>query len=98
MLTPPAGPLQRRPSLAERPPVAFMPGLQSSEAYYPNTTARMLRGAVWERLLSRIGDAVMMHLLLYGSIFLALPNGCFLQVSGAPAPQVSLGVRGGGGG
>lgn len=80
---------QRRPSVPARAPVGFIPGLQSSEAYYPNTTARMLRGASWERLLSRIGDALMMHLLLHGSIFLSLPNGCFLQVSGAPAPQVS---------
>ena len=66
-----------------------MPGLQSSQAFYPNTTARMLRGAAWDCLLSRIGDALMMHLLLYGSIFVALPNGSFLQVSGVPAPQVS---------
>lgn len=80
--------LQRRPSVIAHPPVGFMPGLQSSEAHYPNTSARELRGAAWERLLSRVGDAVMVHLLLHASIFLALPNGCFLQVSGMPAPQV----------
>ena len=74
--------------MAGHVPAGFMPGLQSSEAYYPNTTARLLRGAPWARLLSRIGDALMMHLLLHGSIFLPLPNGCFLQASGMPAPQV----------
>lgn len=75
--------------MAARVSLGFMPGLQSSEAYFPNTTTRLLRGAVWERLLSRVGDALMMHLLLHSSIFVPLPNGSFLQVSGHPAPQVS---------
>ena len=66
----------------------FVPGLHHAEAYYPNTTAAALRGAPWQRLLSRVGDGVMMHLLLHCSLFLPLPNGCFLQASGTPVAQV----------
>ncbi len=66
----------------------FVPGLHHAEAYYPNTTAAALRGPPWQRLLSRVGDGVMMHLLLHCSLFLPLPNGCFLQASGTPLAQV----------
>ena len=68
----------------------FVPGLHHSEAYYPNTTNAALCGPAWERLLSRVGDGVMMHLLLHCSLFLPLPNGCFLQASGTPIAQVRL--------
>ena len=66
----------------------FVPGLHHAEAYYPNTTAAALRSPAWQRLLSRVGDGVMMHLLLHCYLFLPLPNGCFLQAAGAPAAQV----------
>ena len=80
--------LQRRPSMVAISSHGFVPGLHHAEAYYPNTTAAALRGLAWQRLLSRVGDGVMMHLLLHCSLFLPLPNGCFLQASGTPVAQV----------
>lgn len=49
----------------------------------------MLAGAPWERLLSRCGDAVMLHTLLHASLFAPLPRGCLLQLSGPPAAEVT---------
>jgi hypothetical protein len=39
-------------------------------------------------LLSRCGDALMLHLLLHASVFAPLPGGCLLQLSGLPAAEV----------
>eukprot|EP00736_Rhodelphis_marinus_P002063 Rmarinus@m.28339 len=50
----------------------------------PNTTTRLLTMPVWEQLLSRIGDAVMTHLLLNTALFCLLENECLLQVTGIP--------------
>ena len=63
-------------------------GLRTVEAFYPNTTANLLRHHAWERLLACIGDAAMLHLLQHASLFQPAPNGSWLQLSGAPAAQV----------
>ncbi len=63
-------------------------GLRTMEAFYPNTTANLLRHNAWERLLACIGDAAMLHLLQHASLFQPAPNGSWLQLSGAPAAQV----------
>jgi hypothetical protein len=42
----------------------------------------------WQQLLARIGDTLMLHLLLHTSIFLPLPNNSFLQVVGKPMHEV----------
>ena len=41
----------------------------------------------WQLLLSRIGDVLMLHLLMHAAIFKPLPNSCFLQLTGTPADQ-----------
>lgn len=76
--------LQRRPSSKAQ----FVQGLHRTEAYYPNTTIKQLRQPSWQLLLSRIGDSLMLHLLMHVTIFVPLPNGCYLQVNGLPAAQV----------
>lgn len=65
-----------------------MQGLYRTEAYYPNTTIKQLKQPSWQLLLSRIGDSLMLHLLMHVTIFVPLPNGCYLQVTGLPAAQV----------
>ncbi|XXQ38313.1 Telomerase reverse transcriptase [Plasmodiophora brassicae] len=47
-----------------------------------NTIRTHLQNRSWKRLLSRIGDDAMRQLLSRCSVFEALENGCFLQVSG----------------
>jgi hypothetical protein len=44
----------------------------------------VLQRPVWSLLLSRIGDAAMLHLLSHSFIFWPLANGCYLQLAGAP--------------
>ena len=78
--------LQRRPSTR----VQYVQGLHKTEAYYPNTTTKLLTGPAWQLLLSRIGDSLMLYLLMHATMFASLPNGCYLQLSGMPASQVSL--------
>jgi len=50
---------------------------------------RALDTSEWRLLLSRIGDQQMLRLLQECSIFLPLPNMCFLQVSGEPISKVA---------
>ena len=45
-------------------------------------------------LLSRCGDALMLHLLLHASVFAPLPGGCLLQLSGLPAAEVGVSLCG----
>ena len=63
-------------------------GLRTVEAFYPNTTANLLRHQAWEHLLACIGDAAMLYLLQHASLFQPAPNGSWLQLCGAPAAQV----------
>ncbi len=65
-------------------------GLFGTEVHHPNTTTDLLKGEPWQLLLSRIGDTLMLYLLMHTSLFLPLPNGCFLQVTGPPIAEVSL--------
>ncbi|EIM91098.1 uncharacterized protein STEHIDRAFT_48624 [Stereum hirsutum FP-91666 SS1] len=50
--------------------------------YYVNTIVTALQSSEWERLLKRVGEDVMLHLLTETSIFVALPNDCLCQVTG----------------
>lgn len=53
-----------------------------------NTRKTSAQLCVPQMLLSRCGDAPMLHLLLHASVFAPLPNGCLLQLSGLPAVEV----------
>ena len=52
-----------------------------------NSTAAQLEGSAWQLLLSRIGDTLMLFLLMHTSLFLPLPHGCYLQAAGACVAQ-----------
>ncbi|KAF9647962.1 hypothetical protein BDM02DRAFT_3072116, partial [Thelephora ganbajun] len=47
-----------------------------------NTIVNSLQGESWVRLLSRVGEDVLLHLFTGTSVFIPLPNGCLCQVTG----------------
>ena len=63
--------------------------MSTAEAYYPNSLTAQLLGPPWRLLLSRIGDTLMLYLLVHASLFARLPNGCALQLTGPPLQQVA---------
>ena len=62
--------------------------LQGIECFFPNTLLDQVLTPSWEALLSRIGDVLMMHVLLERVILIRLPNQCFQQISGLPLPDL----------
>ncbi|XP_034617377.1 telomerase reverse transcriptase isoform X3 [Trachemys scripta elegans] len=59
-------------------------------SYLPNTATETLRMSVlWETLLSRIGDDVMMYLLEYCAIFMLVPPSCSYQICGQPVYELT---------
>lgn len=52
--------------------------------YGKANNAKTMTSPAWELLLSRVGDTVMLHLLLSVSMFATLENGCYFQLSGEP--------------
>ncbi|XP_065897051.1 telomerase reverse transcriptase-like isoform X2 [Dysidea avara] len=59
-------------------------GTKNIESYYPNTISTYVNGQLWQKLLTRIGDDMMIYLLQNCSLFVKLDHGCFLQVTGPP--------------
>eukprot|EP00775_Hariotina_reticulata_P002141 gene2141-2460_t len=68
---------------------SFIPGLYHAQQQQANTSTALLLGAEWQQLLSRIGDELMLLLLLHSSIFVMLPGSNYLQVTGKPLHEVS---------
>ena len=68
---------------------ASVQSMPEVEAVQPNTTTHSLCIGPWEQLLSIIGDAAMLHLLLHTTLWQALPNGCYLQLTGPPVSKVA---------
>ncbi|KAM7175563.1 telomerase reverse transcriptase isoform 1-T1 [Macrochelys suwanniensis] len=59
-------------------------------SYLPNTATETLRMSVlWETLLSRIGDDVMMYLLEHCAIFMLVPPSCSYQICGQPVYELT---------
>ncbi|KAI0300909.1 hypothetical protein BC826DRAFT_890160, partial [Russula brevipes] len=50
--------------------------------FFVNTIVTALQEPDWERLLGRIGESAMLHLLTQASIFVPLPNECLCQLTG----------------
>ncbi|KAL4860163.1 Telomerase reverse transcriptase [Chlorella vulgaris] len=70
-----------------------VPGMATAESFHYNSTTASLCSPAWQLLLSRIGDTLMLYLLLNASMFTALPNACCLQLSGPPLSQVARAWR-----
>ncbi|XP_027575177.1 telomerase reverse transcriptase isoform X3 [Pipra filicauda] len=63
--------------------------LSNIYSYLPNTATETLRiSGLWETLLSRIGDDVMMYLLEHCAIFMLVPPSNCYQVCGQPVYEV----------
>lgn len=62
-------------------------GMHSAEQRSAHTATLTLFAPPWPLLLSRLGDALMLYLLLHACIFVPLPNRCYLQVAGPPVAQ-----------
>ncbi|XP_074063548.1 telomerase reverse transcriptase isoform X2 [Macrotis lagotis] len=59
--------------------------------YHPNTVTETISvSALWEILLSRIGDDVMMYMLEHCSLFMMVPPSCSYQISGLPIYELNL--------
>uniref|UniRef100_A0A8C0GSN9 Telomerase reverse transcriptase n=1 Tax=Chelonoidis abingdonii TaxID=106734 RepID=A0A8C0GSN9_CHEAB len=59
-------------------------------SYLPNTATETLRMSVlWETLLSRIGDDVMMYLLEHCAVFMLVPPSCSYQICGQPVYELT---------
>ncbi|OAQ26960.1 hypothetical protein K457DRAFT_60515, partial [Linnemannia elongata AG-77] len=50
--------------------------------YHKNTLETFVRSEHWETLMRRIGQPAMVYLLTQTSIFAALPNNCYCQITG----------------
>ncbi|XP_063778754.1 telomerase reverse transcriptase isoform X2 [Pseudophryne corroboree] len=58
--------------------------------YLPNpTTTTVSTSILWQTLLSRVGDDVMMHLLEHCSLYMIVPPNCCYQISGQPVYNLS---------
>lgn len=60
-----------------------MQGTFNTDVRFRNSTTPTLCAAPWPLLLSRLGDTLMLYLLLHACIFVPLPNCCYLQVAGS---------------
>jgi hypothetical protein len=76
--------VQRRPG----PGGAYSATLRHAEAWCSSGAQQLLLGQEWQLLLARVGDALMLHLLLHTSIFLWLPNNNYVQVAGKAIQEV----------
>lgn len=72
--------MQRGPSSQGRV-LKNAPGM---EVIHSMGTSESLLSASWEILLSRIGDTLMIYLLLHVDMFVTLKNDCCFQLSGQP--------------
>ncbi len=62
--------------------------LYHAECWCTNTSSQLLLAPEWQLLLARIGDSLMLHLLLHSSLFLWLPNNNYMQVAGKAIHEV----------
>ncbi|XP_072854563.2 telomerase reverse transcriptase isoform X1 [Pogona vitticeps] len=59
--------------------------------YLPNNTTETIRQSVlWEIILSRVGDDVMMYLLEHCALFMLVPPSCCYQMCGQPIYELAL--------
>lgn len=56
-------------------------------------TAKTMCSPAWQLLLTRIGDTLMLYLLLHVSMFSTLENDCFFQLTGYPVTLAARAVK-----
>lgn len=84
--------------------VAYIPGMEDVEFVSPSSIYENIRSSRdWQDVLSRVGDAALLDLLINKSLFMALENGSYLQLAGPalydtpakkdtgkPAPEIDI--------
>ncbi|XP_070542582.1 telomerase reverse transcriptase-like [Ptychodera flava] len=54
------------------------------ESNQPGVACSRFQSRPWQTLLNRVGDDIMMHLLLHTSLFMFVPPDCYVQITGIP--------------
>ncbi|KAJ6661400.1 hypothetical protein lerEdw1_015028 [Lerista edwardsae] len=68
-----------------------LPCLPNICSYLPNNTTEMVRhNVLWEIILNRVGDDVMMYILEHCALFMLVPSGCCYQVCGQPIYELAV--------
>ncbi|KAH0618035.1 hypothetical protein JD844_016960 [Phrynosoma platyrhinos] len=68
-----------------------LPCMPNIYSYFPNNTTETMRQSIlWEIILNRIGDDVMMYILEHCSVFMLVPPSCCYQICGQPVYELSL--------
>ncbi|XP_061444589.1 telomerase reverse transcriptase isoform X2 [Rhineura floridana] len=66
----------------------WMPNICS---HMPNNTSQtILQSVLWEMVLRRVGDDVMMYLLEHCALFMLVPPSCCYQICGQPIYELAL--------
>lgn len=69
---------------------ALLAGSNRVQVRAPNTTVMYLKTKVWSEIHELLGDSLLMHILQNLSMFLAVKNGCFVQLCGTPLYERSV--------
>ncbi|XP_077789520.1 telomerase reverse transcriptase isoform X1 [Podarcis muralis] len=68
-----------------------LPCMPNICSYQRNSTTESIRQSVlWEIVLSRVGDDVMMYILEHCSLFMLVPPSCCYQICGQPIYELAL--------
>lgn len=70
-----------------------MEGAHRTEMYCIDGTAKSMCSPAWQLLQTRIGDTLMLYLLLHVSMFSTLENECFFQLTGYPVTLAARAVK-----
>eukprot|EP00794_Sanderia_malayensis_P007418 gene7418-8238_t len=71
-----------------RPESKYRVANQNYECSFPNSNVSFISTSAWEHLFNNIGCDMMVHLLSKLSLFLKMPNGCLVQLSGRPVERI----------
>ncbi|XP_063154803.1 telomerase reverse transcriptase [Candoia aspera] len=68
-----------------------LPCMPNICSYQPNNTTETIRQSVlWEIILNRVGDDVMMYILEHCALFILVPPSCCYQICGQPIYELAL--------
>ncbi|KAJ7338380.1 hypothetical protein JRQ81_011687 [Phrynocephalus forsythii] len=68
-----------------------LPCMPNIYSYLPNYTTETIReNLLWELILSRVGDDVMMYLLEHCALFMLVPPSCCYQMCGQPIYDLAV--------
>ncbi|XP_048364572.1 telomerase reverse transcriptase isoform X2 [Sphaerodactylus townsendi] len=70
-----------------------LPGLPNICSFHPNNmTEAICQSVLWEMVLTRVGDELMMYLLEHCALFMLVPPSCCYQICGQPIYELTGGT------